>query len=107
MVSLGYTGIAYHHAHHEERHTDDGTGKRLILAVTVVVVVVSGLASKAHENKDDGVRDEVGKRMDGVCYHGSRMSKDTGGKFKGKQQYIDDAACYRNAISFFLSIHNS
>ena len=43
---------------------------------------------------------EIGERMDGIGYHGSRMPQDAGSKLQHEQQHIDNAACYSHLVNF-------
>ena len=106
-ISLGYTRIADHHTHHEERNADDGCGKRFVFAMTIIMVLILRLIAQFYEYQYHHIGSEIGERVDGIRYHCCRMSKDTSSKFQYEQHHIDDASRYRHLIYFLYSIRIS
>ena len=106
-IGLGYARITDHHTHHEERNTDDGCGKRLVFAMPIIMVLILRLIAQFYEYQYHHIGSEIGKRMDGIRYHGCRMSEDTCSKLQHEQHHIDDASRYRHLIYFLYSIRIS
>ena len=103
-IGLGYARITDHHTHHEERNTDDGCGKRLVFAMTIIMVLILRLIAQFYEYQYHHIGGKIGKRVDGIRYHGCRMSEDTCSKLQYEQHHIDDASRYRHLIYFLYSI---
>ena len=103
-IGLGYARITDHHTHHEERNADDGCGKRLVFAMPIIMVLILRLIAQFYEYQYHHIGGKIGKRVDGIRYHGCRMSEDTCSKLQHEQHHIDDASRYRHLIYFLYSI---
>ena len=93
----------------KQHGADDGSGECLILAATVVMAIILRLA-QLYKNEHHNVGQEIGKRVCGVCYHGSRSAHDSGNKLEHEQHHVGQAAKQCHLINLMLTLicfHNS
>ena len=75
--------------------------------MTIIMVLIHRLIAQFNEYQYHHIGSEIGKRVDGIRYHGCRMSENTCSKLQYEQHHIDDASRYRHLIYFLYSIRIS
>ena len=88
----------------KEHQSDGGRGEGFILAVSKIVVGIAGFSGDAHEEHDNQIGHEVGKRVYGIGNHGRTAAQHAGDKFEEQQQKIDEAAHKRHAEDEMLAL---
>ena len=101
---LGQAVVADHGTHAHQGNANEGGGQRLVFAMPIVVILVLRLVAELDEQQHHNVSHEVGQRVHGISYHGSRPAQDSGGELQCQQQRIDDAASNGDTVYGLFSL---